>query len=162
MLIKIMRSIAERSPTFVMKFFFNMYPPYLGAGVKVESISSDYSHMRVTLKLRFYNRNYVGTQFGGSIYAMTDPHFMFLLINRLGPDYIVWDKAAKIDFIKPGKTHLRADFSISEEQVELVKQKTMLGEKYVFDLPVTIYDIEGQIVAKVEKTLYVRKKAKSH
>lgn len=158
MLIKFLRAIAERSPPFVMRFFFNVYPPYLGAGIHVEEISADRRYLRVSLTFRFYNRNYVGTQFGGSIYSMTDPHFMFLLINNLGPDYIVWDKAARIDFLRPGKNRLTAEFRVTEEILQTVRVKTALGEKYVFDLPVTVRDADGLAIAEVSKTLYVRKK----
>lgn len=158
---KFLRSIADNTPTFVMRLFFNFYPPYLGAGVKVEEISPDRRYLRVKLKLRFYNRNYVGTQFGGSIYSMTDPHFMYLLINNLGSEYVVWDKAAKIEFIKPGKTSLIAEFKIDEALLNLVREKTASGDKYVFDLPVTVRDLNGQTVAEVSKTLYVRKKQRT-
>lgn len=158
MLIKFLRAIAERTPPFVMRFFFNMYPPYLGAGVKVEEISADRRYLRVALKLRFYNRNYVGTQFGGSIYSMTDPHFMFLLMNNLGSEYIVWDKAAKINFIKPGKTHLIAEFRIDDALLKTVRDKTQTGEKYIFDLPAVVRDLNGETIAEISKTLYVRKK----
>ena len=160
MLVKILRFIAERTPSFVMRFFFNLYPPYLGAGIKVEKISSDRRYLRVALKLRFYNRNYVGTQFGGSIYSMTDPHYMFLLINNLGPEYIVWDKAAKINFIKPGRGKLIAEFRIDEELLNRVREKTESGEKYVFDLPVAVRDGDNNLIAEISKTLYVRKKIK--
>lgn len=160
MLIKFLRAIGEKSPTFVMRFLFNIYPPYVGSGIKVEEISPDYKYLRVTLKLRFYNRNYVGTQFGGSMYSMTDPHYMFLLINNLGPDYIVWDKAAKIEFVKPGKTHVTAEFRIDDQLLNLIKEKTSTGEKYVFDLPVEVVDKNKDVIAKLEKTIYVRKKAK--
>lgn len=160
MIVRILRAIAEHTPPFVMKFFFNMYPPYFGAGIKVEEISADRRYMRVALKLRFYNRNYVGTQFGGSIYSMTDPHFMYLLLNNLGPEYIVWDKAAKIDFIKPGKTHLIAEFRLDDKILQTVHEKTQTGEKYIFDLPVVVRDLNNEVIAEISKTLYVRKKRK--
>lgn len=157
---KMMRAIAARTPQFVMRFFFNIYPPYLGAGVQVDKISDDFKYLRVSLKLRFYNRNYVGTQFGGSLYSMIDPHFMFLLINILGPEYIVWDKGANINFVKPGKTHVHAEFRLTDEIIATVKEKTSTGEKYVFDLPVTVFDTHGEVIAQVSKTMYVRKKRK--
>ncbi len=160
MVIKFLRAIAERTPPFVMRLFFNMYPPYLGAGIKVEEISADRRYLRVALKLRFYNRNYVGTQFGGSIYSMTDPHFMFLLMNNLGSEYVVWDKAAKIDFVNPGKTHLIAEFRIDDKILDTVQEKTQTGDKYVFDLPATVRDLNGDVIAEISKTLYVRKKHK--
>lgn len=158
MLGRIFQWIGKHAPMWVVRFVFNLYPPYVGAGVEVEEISPDYRYLRVALKLRFYNRNYVGTQFGGSIYAMTDPHYMFLLINILGREYVVWDKAATIDFVKPGKTHLHAEFRITDEVLATVREKTAGGEKYVFDLPVTVYDRDKQVIAQLSKTLYVRKK----
>lgn len=142
-----------------MRMFFNIYPPYFGSGIKVEEISSDYKYLRVRLKLRFYNRNYVGTQFGGSIYSMTDPHFMYLLLNSLGSEYIVWDKAAKIEFLKPGKTDLIAEFRIDDNLLNEIREKTKTGDKFVFDLPVDVFDLNGMKVAELSKTLYVRKKS---
>ena len=102
--------------------------------------------------------NYVGTQFGGSIYAMTDPFYMLQLINNLGPDYIVWDKAAKVDFKKPGKSKLYAEFIIDQNLIDTVITKTSNNEKYVFDLPVQVKDESGTVIAEIIKTLYVRKK----
>lgn len=158
MIVRWLRAIAEKTPTWVMRLFFNIYPPYLGAGVRVVKISEDRKYLKVLLKLRFYNRNYVGTQFGGSIYSMTDPHFMYLLINNLGPDYVVWDKGAKIDFLKPGKTTLVAEFQIDDTLLNEIKAKTANNEKYIFDLPVSVKDIHGEHIAEVIKTMYVRKK----
>ena len=81
-----------------------------------------------------------------------------MLINNLGPGYIVWDKAAKIDFKKPGKSKLVAEFRIEQKLVDLIKEKTQNNEKYVFDLPVQVVDKDQQLIATVEKTLYVRRK----
>lgn len=158
MLVRILRLIAERTPRFVMRFFFNIYPPYLGAGIQVDKIADDFKYLKVSLKLRFYNRNYVGTQFGGSLYSMTDPHFMYLLLNSLGPKYIVWDQAASIKFIKPGKTHVYAEFRIDDELLNTIREKTKNGEKYVFDLPAQIKDMNEQVIAELTKTMYVRLK----
>jgi hypothetical protein len=90
--------------------FIRFYPPFLGAGIRLKSISEDMRTIEVEMPLRFWNRNYVGTQFGGSLYTMCDPFFMLILINNLGPDYIVWDKAATIRFKKPGKGLVQAVF----------------------------------------------------
>jgi hypothetical protein len=81
----------------------NFYGPFVGAGVKLEKMSKDFRHARVSMKLTFYNRNYMGTQFGGSLYAMVDPWYMLMLIKNLGAEFIVWDKAATINFRKPGQ-----------------------------------------------------------
>ena len=87
----------------LLRWFLTLYPPYLGAGVRVQALSADFRHAKVRMGLGWYNRNYVGTQFGGSLYSMVDPFYMLLLMENLGRDYIVWDKAASIDFISPGK-----------------------------------------------------------
>ena len=86
-----------------LRWALNFYPPYLGAGVKVRHISSDFREVRVSMGLTWYNRNYVRTQFGGSLYSMTDPFYMLMLMENLGRDYVVWDKAAHIEFVSPGK-----------------------------------------------------------
>jgi acyl-coenzyme A thioesterase PaaI-like protein len=158
MITTLMRLLGNPAPPRLLRFLFNLYPPYLGAGIKVEEISDNYQYLRVRLKLRFYNRNYVGIQFGGSMYSMTDPHYMLLLINNLGPEYIVLDKAASIDYVKPGKTDVIAEFRIDDALINTVKEKTKDGDKYFFDLPVNIVDINGQLIATLVKTLYVRKK----
>lgn len=152
--------MADKAPPSFLRRLGNLWFPYLGAGIKINTVSSDYRYVRVTLKRAWYNSNYVGTQFGGSIYAMTDPFYMMMIMNNLGRDYIVWDKAAKIEFIKPGKTQLVAEFSIDDTLLDDIRLKTANGDKYVFDLPVEVKDPEGQVIAKVDKTIYVRKKKK--
>lgn len=149
----------QKHPAWLMRWFFNLYPPYLGAGIRVETISPDFKYLKARLLLRFYNQNYVGIQFGGSIYSMTDPHYMFLLINNLGPEYIVLDKGAQIDFIKKGTTDLTAEFRIDDMLLNTIRDQTSTGEKYIFDLPVTVCDAEGVMVARLIKTIYVRKKS---
>ena len=110
------------------------------------------------LKLRWYNRNYVGTHFGGSMYAMTDPFYMMILINNLGRNYIVWDKGACIEFVKPGRGTLSVRFALDEKQIAAIKQIADRDGKYVFKLPVQVLDEAGEVVAEVNKTLYVRNK----
>jgi acyl-coenzyme A thioesterase PaaI-like protein len=143
---------------FWIYIFANLYGPFLGAGIRLKKIAPDYKFVRVEMPLTWYNRNYVGTQFGGSIYAMTDPIYMLMLIQILGRDYIVWDKAANIDFIKPGRMRLVAEFRWTEDEIALIRERTKGGQKYVFDKEVLIHDTSGLLCARVIKTLYVRKK----
>lgn len=140
------------------RFFINFYAPYIGAGVKVDFISDDFREIKVSMKLTRMNRNYVGTQFGGSLYSMVDPFYMLQLMNILGKDYIVWDKSADIDFIAPGKSKVTAEFHISDELIQEIKDKTASGDKYLPSLPVNIMSQEGELIAKANKTLYIRKK----
>ena len=142
----------------LLRWLMNFYPPYLGAGIRVRHISDDFRQAQVRMDLRWYNRNYVGTQFGGSLYSMTDPFFMLMLMENLGRDYVVWDKAANIEFVSPGKGRVYADFTITEQLLDEIRQHTAGGDKYLPRLHVEVRDEQGTLVARVQKTLYVRLK----
>ncbi|HSM87260.1 MAG TPA: DUF4442 domain-containing protein [Candidatus Limnocylindrales bacterium] len=141
-----------------LKQLVRFYPPYLGAGVRVTHVSDDFSTVHVEMPLRFYNRNYVGTHFGGSLYSMCDPFYMIMLINLLGPDYIVWDKAATIRFKKPGKGLVKASFHISPKEVEAIREAAESHGKVEPTFQVSVTDNNGNVIAEIEKLLYVRKK----
>lgn len=109
--------------------------------------------------MKFFNRNYVGTHYGGSLYSMCDPWFMVMLIENLGPDYIVWDKAATIRFKKPGKGVVKASFHIPRERVEEIRSQADSQSKVEPLFQAVVTDAEGNIVAEVDKLLYVRRRA---
>jgi acyl-coenzyme A thioesterase PaaI-like protein len=134
----------------------NVYPPFLGAGIRIRR--PDPRTFEVTLKLRWWNQNYVGTQFGGALYTMCDPFYMLLLLEDLGRDYIVWDKAAEIRFLRPGRGTVRARFQIPEVRVEEIRAQADAQDKVEPRFTVDVLDEEGKAVARVEKLLYVRKK----
>ena len=136
-----------------------MYGPYWGTGIRMNHISQDWHHINVSMKMRWYNRNIVGTHFGGSLYAMVDPQLMIMFQHILGRNYLVWDKAAEIDYIKPGKGKVTADIVVSPDNVELIKQKTEQGEKYFYHHNIDILDEQQQIVCKVKKTIYIKRKS---
>ena len=142
----------------LLRWVMNLYPPYLGAGVRIRQISADLREVQVSMGLGWYNRNYVGTQFGGSLYSMVDPFFMLMLMENLGRDYIVWDKSADIDFVSPGKGPVFARFRIDQGLLDEVREHTGNGQKYLPQLRIDIHDGAGTLVARVEKTLYVRLK----
>lgn len=141
-----------------LRWAMNCYPPYLGAGIRVRHISPDFRSLSVRMGLHWYNRNYVRTQFGGSLYSLTDPFYMLMLMHLLGPDYVVWDKAAEIEFVSPGRGEVRADFVIDDALIERIREHTAGGDKYLPQLDVEVRDRDGQLVARVRKTLYVRLK----
>jgi acyl-coenzyme A thioesterase PaaI-like protein len=141
------------------KRLVNLYPPYLGAGVRVRAVSPDFRRVEVQMPLRWYNRNYVGTHFGGSLYSMVDPFYMLMLIQVLGPDYIVWDRAAAIEFLQPGRGTLHAAFHLTDTDLEAIHAHTADGGKYLPEFTVAVVDAKGDLVARVKKTLYVRRKA---
>ena len=143
-----------------MKRLLNFYPPYIGAGIKISYISENWQELHVCMSLRWYNRNAVGTHFGGSLYSMIDPHLMLLLMNSLGKDYIVWDKSAEIDFIKASKSKVSAIFKISDNEIIQIKTATQNGEKYLPEFNIEIKDESNNLIANAKKTLYIRKKTK--
>ncbi|MBS8239519.1 DUF4442 domain-containing protein [Marinobacter lipolyticus] len=141
-----------------MRRFLSTFAPYLGAGVKVTHIAEDFSSATVELRQHWYNTNYVGTHFGGSLYSMADPMYMLLLMRQLGNDYIVWDKSASIDFIRPGKGTVSAHFELPPERVEEIRAATADGDKMLPEWNVDVVDETGELVARVHKVLYVRRK----
>lgn len=142
----------------VLRRVLNLWPPFLFAGIHVADIGDDWRHARVELRMRPWNRNYVGSHFGGSLFAMTDPFWMLLAIHALGPDYIVWDKAGEIEFVKPGRGTVSARFRIDEAMLDEIRAATAGGEKHLRWCPVDVVDAEGEVVARVRKQLYVRRK----
>lgn len=141
-----------------LKRLLNIYPPYVGAGIKIKYISDDWSELHVSMALRWYNRNAVGTHFGGSLYSMIDPHLMLLLMQLLGKEYLVWDKSADIEFIKASKRKLTSVIKISKEELAEIKCHTESGEKHFAQFLLEIRDEDNDVVARVKKTIYVRKK----
>lgn len=136
----------------------NFWPPFLGAGIHIDRISKDFLEIDVSLKLRFWNRNYVGTAYGGSLYSMTDPFYMLMLIELLGRGYIVWDKEASIRFKRPGTGKVYAQFRITREQVQGYIEELKYKNKIEPLLQVLIKDKEGTVIAEVDKLLYIRRK----
>ena len=140
----------------LMLQWINVWPPFLGAGIRVRWHSNRV--VDVEMKLRAWNRNYVGTHYGGSLYSMTDPFYMLMLMENLGREYIVWDKAASIRFRKPGKGRVKAEFRLSDEQIDQIRDKLATLEKYEPTFLVEVRDEVGDVVAEVQKMLHIRRK----
>ena len=145
-----------------LRRWVNLWPPFLGMGIRIQHIAPGMKAVDVQMKLRFWNANYVGTQFGGSLFAMTDPFYMLMLMANLGPDYIVWDKAATIRYRKPGKGTVRAEFRLSASQIDDIREKLKTLPKYEPVFSVEVKDEAGAVIAEVEKVLHVRKNIAPH
>jgi len=137
----------------------NWWPPFAGAGIRVTRIAPDWSYVRVELRLKPLNRNALGTHFGGSLFAMTDPFYALMLMHRLGRDHVVWDQAATIDFLKPGRGVVWAEFRLDPALVERLRQEAASGAKLRPEFVVEVRNSAGDTVARVRKQLYVRRKA---
>ena len=141
-----------------MRWLLNLWPPFLGAGIRIKRLDPNWRAVDVEMKLRFWNRNYVGTHYGGSLYSIADPFFMVMLINILGPDYIVWDKSASIRFRQPGRGAVRAHFEITDEELASIRQQLETAEKIEPVFNVEVKDDSGQVIAEVQKVLSIRRK----
>lgn len=142
----------------LLRHLFNLWPPFLFSVIRVRALSDDWRHARVELKHAWYNRNYVRTQFGGSLFSMTDPFWMILVMESLGRDYVVWDKAGSIEFVTPGREDVYADFALDDAVLDELRTAAASGEKVLRWFDVDVKTARGEIVAKVRKQLYIRLK----
>lgn len=150
----VLKGLIQRYP----RLMFNLYPPLLGAGIRIRRIQSDWKEVDVEMRLRRWNANYVGTHYGGSLYSMTDPFFMVMLINILGPEYVVWDKAASIRFRRPGKGTVYANYRVGEEQIAEIRAALQKEEKIEREFPIDVKNDAGEVIAEVKKLLHFRRK----
>lgn len=142
----------------IFRRLLNLWPPFLFAGIRVVHLADDWREAAVELRLGRLNRNYVGTHFGGSLFSMTDPFYVLMLFNVLGHDHVVWDRAATIDYVKPGRGTVTAHFRLEEERIAEIRSATADGAKALPVFRCEIRDGEGDLVATVDRTLYVRRK----
>jgi Domain of unknown function (DUF4442) len=154
----LLKLLGGASRTHILRRWINFWPPFLGAGIRVVRIAPDMKAIDVEMKLRFWNANYVGTHFGGSLFAITDAFYMLMLIHHLGPDYIVWDKTATIRYRKPGRGTVRVEFRLTDSQIEDIREKLRTLPKYEPVLLLDVKDQDGVLISEVEKLLYIRKR----
>jgi len=136
----------------------NFWPPFLGAGIRVTRWDKDWRAIDVELPLHRWNANFVGTQYGGSLYSLVDPFYMLMLIENLGPGYIVWDKSASIRFRRPGKGRVSASFRITEQQLHEIRQALQSQDKIEPTMAIEVKDDEGVVIAEVQKVLHIKKR----
>lgn len=141
-----------------LRRLLNLWPPFLFSGITITELSSNYKYCRVELKNWPGTRNANGTQFGGSLFAMTDPVYSLMLMGLLGERYFIWDKSAHIDFIHPGRGKVVLECTITDDLLEAIQYHTADGSKFFPELYSTLYDAQGKIVAQVKRTLYIRLK----
>lgn len=152
--------MARKYPSWLFRLRINLWPPFLGAGIRVRRIARDYREVVVEMPLRLRNRGYFGSHFGGSLYAMTDPFFALMVLHNLSDDYLVWDKAASIEFVAPGRSRVHARFTLTDDDLDRIVGMTAGGDKHLHLFNVDVVDDEGLVVARVEKIVYVRRRRK--
>lgn len=151
--------MTESVRTKLQRWGFNLFPAYRATGARIVYIDRDFREVRVKLPLSWRTRNYVGTIFGGSMYGAVDPVYMIMLIKRLGPGYVVWDKSASIRFRRPGRDTLHATFLLEDTELEAIRSALQTDESVERVYTVELVDGEGTVHAVVEKMIYIRRRA---
>ncbi len=146
------------SSASAMRWGMNIWPPFLFSGIQVRHISPDFRHARIRLAKTPLTTNYFGTQFGGSMFSMVDPFWMFMVYRNLGADYVVWDRRGEIDFEAPGRTALHAEMTLAEETIREIRARADAGEKVLHWFELELLDDARTVVAKIRKQVYVRRK----
>jgi len=154
----LLKLLGGPSKSHALRRWINFWPPFLGAGIRVQHIVPDMKSIDVEMKIRWWNANYVGTHFGGSLFAMTDAFYMLMLMANLRRDYIVWDKAATIRYRKPGRSAVRAEFRLTDAQLGDIREKLKTLPKYEPTFTVEVKDEQGTVIAEVEKLLHIKRK----
>ena len=150
--------MALRVSPGLFRRMMNLWPPFRGAGIHVSRIADDWSQVRVELRTRLLNRNFVGTHFGGSLFAMTDPFHMLMLLHQLGEDYVVWDQASEIEFLRPGRGTVSAEITIPPAELAALRAAASGGGRVLKDFEAEIRNADNELVARVRKRVYVRLK----
>jgi acyl-coenzyme A thioesterase PaaI-like protein len=145
-------------PPRIFRWALNLWPPFMGAGIRVRSITPDFRELVVEMPLRPYNRNAFGTHFGGSLYSMTDPFVVLMLWRNLGPDYVVWDRSACIDYVATGRSRVHAVLKLRDEDLQSIRSMTENGSKHLHLFHADVVDAEELLVARIEKLVYVRRR----
>ncbi|MFC7069850.1 MULTISPECIES: DUF4442 domain-containing protein [Halobaculum] len=149
----------DRLRAWLFRLAFSYYPSFWSTGATLTDLAPDFSHAAVELPLTWRTRNGMGTLFGGSMYGAVDPVYVVLLQRRLGDAFTVWDKAAEIRFLKPGRSTLYAEFDVPDAEVRDIEASLAPGESCDRVYDVALVDDDGVVHAEVEKTVYVRRDA---
>ena len=144
------------SPRWIM-FMMNRWGPWLGAGIRATEFSPDARRLVLKMRLRWYNRNWVGTHYGGSLFSMSEM-YMVMLLKAIGPEYKVWDRAASIEYVKPGRGEVVARYELTDERMREIAERTRDGRPHNAEFRVDVTDSEGEVVARINRTVYVRRK----
>lgn len=150
--------MSESLHTRLLRLAFNFYPCYRRTGARVTYVARDYSEVHIKLPLNWRTRGYWGTMFGGSMYGAIDPVLLVMLARRLGPDYIVWDKAATIDFRRPGRETLFARFRVGDGEIAELRRALAQEPKLERSYELELTDAAGIVHAAFTKTLHFRRR----
>jgi len=136
------------------RFLTNLYPALFFAGIRITEITSDWKTIKVSMG-GLFSMTPMGAQFGGALFTMCDPWFMMILVRHFGKTFKIWDKCATIHFRRRGRGTVKATFTITDQQLAFIREKVMAEGKIHLILTTQIMDREQEIVADVEKTIFI-------
>ena len=142
----------------LLRIFVNCWPPMWANGIRIKYVSPNVDQIDVQIRPRWFSVNVIGTLFGGSLFTMTDPFYMLILLHQIGKEHIVWDKKTSIDFVSPGKNTINVTYKLTPAERQNIVEKCSDGSPLFKTFEVELRDVKGQVVATVEKTVYIRKK----
>ena len=143
----------------IYKYGFNWSPMYRRTTAKLIEVSDDLHFVKIRMKLNWKNRNYAGTIFGGSMLSATDPIYMIQLIQILGNDYVVWDKAVEARYRKPAQSTIYGKFSFTKDEIADLKNKVAKNKETDLLKTMHLVDEQQNIIATFNKTLYIAEKS---
>ena len=141
----------------LLRWRFNFFPCYRRTGAKIRYVAPNKRRVDVTLPLNWKTKGFFGVTFGGSIYAAADPVLMVMFNLLLANRATVWDKSATIEFLRSGKSELKASFTISDEAMGDVVENLREHKSFERTYEVHWHDERGRLCAKIKKTLHFRR-----
>ena len=143
----------------LFKYGFNLSPMYRRSTARITEVTDDLMHIKIKLPISYKNRNYVNSIFGGSMFSAVDPIPMIQILNILGDDYVVWDKAAEIKFKRPGRENLYANFNCTPSEILNIKKRIENEQEIEVEKLTQLTNKNGDIVfCEVSKTIYIANK----
>ena len=141
------------------KYGFNYSPMYRRSTGKVIYTSEDLLTVKVKIPINYKNRNYMGSIFGGSMFASVDPIPMVQLIQLLGEEYVVWDKSAQIRFKRPAREDLYAKIEYSIPELDTIKKTVATENEFEITKTTKLTNKSETIVfCEIDKVLYIASK----
>ena len=149
----------ESAKTWRFRTLMNWYPMYFGTGGKILFWSGDSREVHLRLRRNIRTYNYVGTIFGGSMFAASDPFYMLMLLRVFGSSYVVWDKSASIRFRKPGRTTLYMRYELTDEQIDDIRSDVAANGQTERTFTLQWMDADGTVYAEIERLCYIADKS---
>lgn len=139
----------------IKKLIENMPIPYAKmSGMYLEEVEE--RHAKMVLPLGELHKNHVGTAYAGSMFVLAEIYTAVIIYATYGLDkYIPIASKAEIEYVKPTKSDLVIDVTLSEEEAEDMIRPVKERGRGRITLNLPIKDVEGNDVAKVMAVVYL-------